>query len=110
MSKIRGNPDLGGMSATVGFFIGFAAVSLFGVTASKIKEVMSISPILLGLLISIPALSGSLLRTLCNTASLRYSIWRADIIFKHNTPQTIFTGIEWKDWSRQWDPPNGRHL
>lgn len=62
MSKIRGNPDLGGMSATMGFFIGFAAVSLFGVTASKIKEVMPLSPFLLSILISIPALSGSLLR------------------------------------------------
>ena len=62
MAKIRGNPDLGGMSATIGFFIGFAAVSLFGVTATKIKEVMPVSPLLLGLLISTPALSGSLLR------------------------------------------------
>lgn len=62
MIKIRGTPDLGGMSATMGFFIGFAAVSLFGVTASKIKEVMPLSPILLALLISIPAFSGSLLR------------------------------------------------
>ena len=62
MVKIRGNPDLGGMSATIGFFIGFAAVSLFGVTAIKIKEVMPVSPLLLGLLISTPALSGSLLR------------------------------------------------
>ncbi len=62
MAKIRGNPDLGGMSATIGFFIGFAAVSLFGITATKIKEVMPVSPFLLGLLISTPALSGSLLR------------------------------------------------
>lgn len=62
MAKIRGTPDLGGMSATMGFYIGFAAVSLFGITASKIKEVMPLSPILLALLISIPALSGSLLR------------------------------------------------
>ena len=62
MTKIKGNPDLGGMSATIGFFIGFAAVSLFGVTATKIKEFMPVGPALLGLLISIPALSGSLLR------------------------------------------------
>lgn len=62
MSKIKGNPDLGGMSATMGFFIGFAAVSLFGVTANKIKQFMPLSPIALALLISIPALSGSLLR------------------------------------------------
>ena len=62
MAKISGSPDEGGMSATMAFFIGFAAVSLFGVTAAKIKEVMSLSPLLLGVLISIPALSGSLLR------------------------------------------------
>ncbi len=62
MTKIKGTPDLGGMSATIGFFIGFAAVSLFGVTATKIKEIMQVSPMLLGLLISMPALSGSLLR------------------------------------------------
>ncbi|MBI5149331.1 MAG: NarK/NasA family nitrate transporter [Candidatus Omnitrophica bacterium] len=62
MKKITGTPDSGGMSATIGFFIGFAAVSLFGVTAAKIKEVMPVSPLLLGLLISTPALSGSLLR------------------------------------------------
>lgn len=62
MTKIRGTPDLGGMSATMGFFIGFAAVSLFGVTANKIKQVMELSPFLLAILISIPALSGSLLR------------------------------------------------
>ena len=62
MAKIRGTPDLGGMSATMGFFIGFAAVSLFGVTAGKIKQMMELSPIMLAILISIPALSGSLLR------------------------------------------------
>lgn len=62
MTKIRGTPDLGGMSATIGFFVGFAAVSLFGVTATKIKEFMPVGPTLIGLLIAIPALSGSLLR------------------------------------------------
>jgi len=62
MGRIKGNPDLGGIGATIGFFIGFAAVSLFGVTAGKIKAVMDINPVLVGLLISAPALSGSLLR------------------------------------------------
>ena len=60
--KIKGTPDLGGISATIGFFIGFAAVSLFGVTAVKLKDVLGVSPMLMGLLISAPALSGSLLR------------------------------------------------
>ncbi len=58
----QGTPNSGLIGATVGFFIGFAAVSLFGVTAGKIKAVLDISPVLLGLLISAPALSGSLLR------------------------------------------------
>ena len=62
MRRIRGTPDSGGMSATIGFFIGFAAVSLFGVTATKIKEFMPVGPTLIGFLIAAPALSGSLLR------------------------------------------------
>ena len=60
--QIKGTPDQGGMAATVGFFIGFAAVSLFGPTASMIKDVMDLSPVLLGFLVAAPALSGSLLR------------------------------------------------
>ncbi len=59
---IRGTADQGGISATIGFFIGFAAVSLFGVTAVKLKDVLGVSPMLMGLLIAAPALSGSLLR------------------------------------------------
>lgn len=60
--RIKGTADQGGISATIGFFIGFAAVSLFGVTAVKLKDVLGVSPILMGLLISAPALSGALLR------------------------------------------------
>lgn len=59
---IKGTPDQGGISATIGFFIGFTAVSLFGVTAVKLKDVLGVSPMLMGLLVSAPALSGSLLR------------------------------------------------
>ena len=60
--RIKGTADQGGISATIGFFIGFAAVSLFGVTAVKLKDILGVSPILMGFLISAPALSGSLLR------------------------------------------------
>lgn len=60
--RIKGSPDQGGISATIGFFIGFAAVSLFGVTAVKLKDILGVSPVLMGFLISAPALSGSLLR------------------------------------------------
>lgn len=59
---IKGNPRQGLFGATLGFFAGFAAVSLFGPTASRFQEVMQLSPILVGLLVAAPSLSGSLLR------------------------------------------------
>lgn len=62
MDKVKGNPSRGLFGATAGFFAGFAAVSLFGPTANSFKEVMDLSPVLVGLLVAIPALSGSLLR------------------------------------------------
>lgn len=60
--KVKGNPRQALIAATMGFFIGFAAVALFGPTAHKFKEVMHIPPELVGILVAIPALSGSLLR------------------------------------------------
>ncbi|MBI2847592.1 MAG: MFS transporter [Chloroflexi bacterium] len=48
--------------ATLGFFIGFAGVALFGPTASRFKEIMGLTPVMTGLLVAIPSLSGSLLR------------------------------------------------
>lgn len=62
MKQIRGTPGEGLFGATLGFFIGFAAVSLFGPTASRFQEVMGLSPVLVGLLVAAPSLSGSLLR------------------------------------------------
>ncbi len=58
----RGSPKEGLVGATVGFFVGFAAVALFGPTALRFKELMGLSPQEVGLLVAIPALSGSLLR------------------------------------------------
>lgn len=58
----KGTPKGGLIGATLGFFIGFAAVSLFGPTASYLQRVTALSPALAGLLVSIPNLSGSLLR------------------------------------------------
>lgn len=58
----RGGPGQGLLGATLGFFIGFAAVSLFGPTARYLQEAAGLSPALAGLLISVPSLSGSLLR------------------------------------------------
>ncbi len=59
---LKGNPGMGLVMATFGFFIGFAAVSLYGPVASKLKEVLGISGFLVGLLVAAPNLSGSLLR------------------------------------------------
>jgi NNP family nitrate/nitrite transporter-like MFS transporter len=60
--KIKGTPSQGLTATTLGFFFGFAAVALYGPTAIKFKEAMDLTPALLGLLIAIPSLSGSLLR------------------------------------------------
>lgn len=62
MNGLRGNPTRGLFGATLGFFAGFAAVSLFGPTASRIREVMDLTPVMVGLLVAIPSLSGSILR------------------------------------------------
>ncbi len=60
--QLKGSPTSGLVMATFGFFIGFAAVSLYGPVASKLKELLGISGLLLGLLVAAPNLSGSLLR------------------------------------------------
>ena len=58
----KGTPKRGLLGTTLGFFFGFAAVSLYGPTAVRFKEAMDLSPALIGLLVAIPSLSGSLLR------------------------------------------------
>lgn len=60
--RTRGSPSQGLFGATLGFFVGFAAVALFGPTASKFQEAMHLGPMLIGILVATPALSGSLLR------------------------------------------------
>ena len=60
--NIKGTPGRGLLGTTLGFFFGFAAVSLYGPTAIKFKEAMDLTPAMMGLLVAIPALSGSLLR------------------------------------------------
>lgn len=61
--ELRGNSKQGLTGATVGFFIGFAAVALYGSTVTVFKQSFAgINPILLALLVSAPSLSGSLLR------------------------------------------------
>ena len=58
----RGTPNHGLFGATLGFFVGFAAVALFGPTAMRFRDAMQLSPLALGFLVAMPALSGSLLR------------------------------------------------
>jgi len=62
MKTLKGSPNSGLFGATLGFFIGFAAVSLFGPTAHKFKDVMQLTPVMVGFLVAMPSLSGSLLR------------------------------------------------
>jgi len=59
---LKGTPAQGLFGATLGFFIGFAAVALFGPTATRFQQVMHLSPLAVGFLVAMPALSGSLLR------------------------------------------------
>jgi len=60
--EIKGTSRDGLIGATLGFFIGFAAVALFGPTANKLKDLMNLTPVMVGFLVAMPALSGSLLR------------------------------------------------
>ena len=60
--KIKGSPARGLTGTTLGFFFGFAAVSLYGPTSIKFKEAMELTPALIGILVAIPSLTGSLLR------------------------------------------------
>lgn len=62
MDGLRGSPNQGLFAATLGFFVGFSAVALFGPTAMRLKETLGLSPVEVGLLVAAPALSGSLLR------------------------------------------------
>lgn len=59
---VQGTSRQGLIGATIGFFIGLAAIALFGTTAQKFKEPMQLTPVMIGLLVATPSLSGSLLR------------------------------------------------
>ncbi len=60
--EISGSPQIGLIMATFGFFIGFAAVSLYGPVAKNLKEILGLTGFLMGLLVAAPNLTGSLLR------------------------------------------------
>ncbi|MGD9898590.1 MAG: nitrate/nitrite transporter [Calditrichaceae bacterium] len=61
-SLLTGSPIKALFGTTAGFFVGFAAVSLFGPTAKLINQTMMMTSVQLGLLVAMPNLSGSLLR------------------------------------------------
>lgn len=60
--SVTGTPSQGLAGATLGFFIGFAAVSLFGPTAKSLRGVLELSPLEVGVLVAAPSFSGSILR------------------------------------------------
>ncbi|HZP46184.1 MAG TPA: MFS transporter [Candidatus Binataceae bacterium] len=60
--RLNGTPKQGLAGATLGFFVGFAAVALFGPMAKKLQTDMGLSPVALGFAVAAPMLSGSLLR------------------------------------------------
>jgi NNP family nitrate/nitrite transporter-like MFS transporter len=62
MQPIQGTPRQGLIGATIGFFIGLAAIALFGTTAQQFKDPMQLTPVMVGLLVATPSFSGSLLR------------------------------------------------
>ncbi len=59
---LQGTPRQGLIMATWGFFIGFAAVALYGPAAHAFQQSMELSPLLVGILVAAPQLTGSLLR------------------------------------------------
>ncbi|MGI6243284.1 MAG: MFS transporter [Prevotella sp.] len=60
--KLRGTAMSSLWAATIGFFFGVMAISLFGPTKGILSSAMSLTPFEGGLLVSIPSLTGSLLR------------------------------------------------
>jgi NNP family nitrate/nitrite transporter-like MFS transporter len=60
--RIQGSPAQGLFGATVAFFIGLAAVALFGPTAKSLAKTLNLDAVSLGFLIGIPSLMGALLR------------------------------------------------
>ncbi|TQQ80704.1 MFS transporter [Halonotius roseus] len=69
---LRGSPQQGLVTATFGFFIGFAGVVLYGPIAPQFGDAMGLSGVLLGLLVAAPQLSGSLLR-------IPFGAWTDDV-------------------------------
>ncbi len=61
-SLVRGTRNQALWLATIGFFGGFAGVSIFGPLVPKFTDLLGLSPFAAGMLAAIPSLTGSLLR------------------------------------------------
>ena len=59
---VRGSRHQAGILATVGFFGGFAGVSVFGPMVPKFTDLLHLGPFAAAILAAMPALTGSLLR------------------------------------------------
>jgi NNP family nitrate/nitrite transporter-like MFS transporter len=59
---VRGSRSQALWLATLGFFGGFAGVSIFGPLVPKFTDILGLTPFAAGLLAAIPSLTGSLLR------------------------------------------------
>ena len=60
--QLAGSPAAGLTMGTWGFFVGFAAVALYGPAAKYFQDQMHLGGLALGLLVAAPQLTGSLLR------------------------------------------------
>ena len=60
--RLTGSPTAGLTTGTWGFFVGFAAVALYGPAAKYFLDQMHLGGLALGLLVAAPQLTGSLLR------------------------------------------------
>lgn len=60
--RLSGSPAAGLTMGTWGFFVGFAAVALYGPAAKYFQEQMHLGGLALGVLVAAPQLTGSLLR------------------------------------------------
>ncbi len=60
--QLKGTPSLGLAMGTWGFFVGFAAVALYGPAAKYFQQQMQLGGLAVGLLVAAPQLTGSLLR------------------------------------------------
>ena len=53
--KLRGTPSQALLGATIGFFFGVMAISLFGPTSTTLGAAMGLGATQLGLLVSVPS-------------------------------------------------------